>query len=73
MSIIEVLESFEIEVRNRKTTPETVHVYERKWGDWRITKKSQDFQKLDSNTADFVVDLKPNEVKTVSYTVDTKW
>jgi hypothetical protein len=66
-------ESFEIEVRNRKTTAETVHVYERKWGDWTITEKSHDFQKLDSNTADFVLHLKPNEVQTVKYRVDTKW
>jgi hypothetical protein len=73
ISEVETLESFEIEVRNRKSTAETVHVYERKWGDWKVTKKSQDFDKLDSNTADFVVNLKPNEVKTVSYTVHTRW
>jgi hypothetical protein len=69
----EVSESFEIEVRNRSTTSKTVDVYERKWGDWTIKKKNLDFKKLDSNTAVFTVDLKPNEVKTVSYTVFTKW
>ncbi len=68
-----VSETFEIEVRNRKETSESVHVLERHWGDWRVTKKNQDFEKLDSNTADFVVTLKPNEVKTVSYTVETRW
>jgi len=66
-------EVFEIVVKNRKETPETVHVYERHYGDWDITKKSMDFKKLDSITADFVVDLKPDEVKTVTYTVETKW
>ncbi len=68
-----VSESFEIEVRNRKEVPDTVHVYERHWGDWHVTKKSQDFVKLDANTMDFVVSLKPNEVRTVSYTVETRW
>jgi hypothetical protein len=73
VSANEVSEGFEVEVRNRKTTPETVHVYERKWGDWKITKTNHNFVKLDSNTADFVLDLKPNEVQTIAYTVDTKW
>ncbi|HWD37409.1 MAG TPA: hypothetical protein VG944_01050 [Fimbriimonas sp.] len=73
ISNIEFQESFEVEVRNRKKTAETVHVYERHWGDWKIIDKNHDFAKLDSNTADFVLKLQPNEVQTVSYTVDTKW
>jgi hypothetical protein len=68
-----VEESFEIEVRNRKSTPETVHVYERRYGDWKVTQKSQDFAKLDANTIDFVVQLKAGETKKVSYTVITSW
>jgi len=68
-----VSESFEIEVRNRKTVADTVHVYERHWGDWRVTAKSQDFVKLDANTADFVVTLKPDETRKVTYTVETRW
>lgn len=66
-------QSFEIEVRNRKDTAETVHVMERMWGDWKITAKNMDFEKLDANTAQWVVELKPNEVKTVTYTVVTTW
>lgn len=66
-------EQFEIEVRNRKEEPETVYVYERHYGDWQITAKSQAYDKLDSNTAQFVVNLQPNEVKKVRYTVETKW
>ena len=68
-----VRESFEIEVRNRKETPETVYVLERHYGDWNIQNKNMAFTKLDSNTAQFVVDLKAGEVKKVIYTVDTKW
>ena len=66
-------ESFEIEVRNRSAMPESVEVLERHYGDWTITAKSQEFAKLDSNTAQFKVDLLPNQVKKVIYTVETKW
>jgi hypothetical protein len=68
-----VSESFEIEVRNRKQVSDTVHIYERHFGDWRVTAKSQDFVKLDANTADFVVTLKPDETRKVTYTVETRW
>lgn len=66
-------EQYEVEVRNRKEVPETVYVLERHWGDWNILEKSQTFEKLDANTIQFVMKLKPNEVAKVSYTVDTKW
>lgn len=66
-------QTFEVEVRNRKDTAETVHILERMWGDWKITQKNTDFEKLDANTAQWVVVLKPNEVKTVTYTVVTTW
>ncbi|MBX3111448.1 MAG: DUF4139 domain-containing protein [Fimbriimonadaceae bacterium] len=66
-------ESFEIELRNRKETPETVHVWERHWGDHKVIKQSMDGKWLDSQIYEFVVDLKPNEVKTVTYTIETEW
>ncbi len=68
-----VRETFEIEVRNRKAVAETVFLYERHWGDWKITDKSDAFVKEDSSTAVFELKLKAGEVKTVSYTVETKW
>lgn len=67
------VETFEIELRNRKETPETVHVFERHWGEWKVTDKSMEFEKLDSETMQFVVTLKANEVKKVTYTVETRW
>jgi hypothetical protein len=66
-------ESFEIEVRNRKKAAETVYVYERHWGDWRYTEKSMDFVKEDANTAVFELKLAADEVKTIKYTVETRW
>jgi len=66
-------ESFSIEVRNRKDTPETVYVLERHWSDWKISGESMKFTKLDANTIEFKVDLKAGESKTITYTVNTKW
>ncbi|MEZ0326790.1 MAG: DUF4139 domain-containing protein [Fimbriimonas sp.] len=68
-----VQETYEIEVRNRKDSPESVYVIERSWGDWKLVKQSQDFVKLDSNTFQFLVPLKAGEVKKVTYTIETRW
>lgn len=67
------VETFEIEIRNRKESAETVHVIERHWGDWKVTDKNLDFKKLDSESMEFVVELKANEVRKVVYTVETRW
>jgi hypothetical protein len=66
-------ETFEIEVRNRKETSETVHVIERHWGDWRIVAHSHNWTRLDANAVQFVLALKPDETVKVQYTVETKW
>lgn len=66
-------ETYTVEVRNRKETAETVYVMERSYGDWKITAKSQEFTKLDANTFQFAVNLKPNEVKQVTYTIQSKY
>jgi len=66
-------ETFSIEVRNRKETPETVYVLERHWSDWKVSGESMKFTKLDANTMEFKVDLKAGETKTITYTVNTKW
>lgn len=68
-----VEETFEIEVRNRKETPETVYVMERKWGDWEVLSKTMAFDKLDSTTMQFTLKLKAGEVQKVTYTVRTTW
>ncbi|MHB8635013.1 MAG: DUF4139 domain-containing protein [Fimbriimonadaceae bacterium] len=66
-------ETFEIEVRNRKATPETVEVLERHYGDWTVEKTSEPFTKADANTMRYTLNLQPNEVRKVTYTVDTHW
>lgn len=66
-------ETFSVQVRNRKEIAEQVTLLERHWGDWKVTSKSDPFDKPDSNTMQFELMLKPNEVKTVTYTVETRW
>ncbi len=68
-----VSETFEVEVRNRKEEPTTVNVWERHYGDWKVRDNNLNFKKLDSDVMEFVLELKPNEVKTVRYTVETHW
>ena len=65
--------SYSIEVRNRKKVGETVYVYEHQTGDWKVIAKSDPYIKEDSSTMIFEVRLKSNEVKTVKYTVESKW
>ncbi len=65
--------SYSIEVRNRKKVAETIYVYEHQTGDWKVTDKSDPYIKEDSSTMIFEVRLKANEVKTVKYTVESKW
>ncbi len=66
-------ETFEIEVRNRKEVAERVYVYERHYAEWEIPKTSMAWNKLDSQTMEYVVDLKANETKTITYTIITRW
>jgi hypothetical protein len=63
---------YEIELRNRKETAQKVYVIEHPDGDWRILKENVPSTKLDANTLQFELTLKPNEVKTISYTIEIK-
>ncbi|MDQ2985099.1 MAG: hypothetical protein M3R13_00060 [Armatimonadota bacterium] len=66
-------EDFEIKVRNRKKVNETVRVVEHAWSDWRILRESMQSTKKDSNTFEYMVTLKPDEEKVITYTVRTRW
>ncbi|HEX3857047.1 MAG TPA: hypothetical protein VHY30_07110 [Verrucomicrobiae bacterium] len=69
-------ESFEIKLRNRKKdAPVEIRVVEHlyRWNNWNITAKSDDFVKKDSQTIEFRVSVKPDEEKTVIYTVHYSW
>ena len=59
----------EVEVRNRKAVPATVDVVERVFaGDWRILESTHEAERLDGRTAQFTVELAPDETVTVRYT-----
>jgi len=69
-------ESFEIKLRNRKKdAPVEIRAVEHlyRWSNWEITAKSDDFTKTDAQTIEFRVPVKPDEEKTVTYTVHYSW
>jgi hypothetical protein len=69
-------ESFEIKLRNRKKdAPVEIRVVEHlyRWSNWEITKKSDDFTKKDSQTIEFRIPVKPDEERTIAYTVHYSW
>ena len=69
-------ETFEIKLCNRKKTDAVEirvveHLY--RWSNWQIMKKSDDFVKKDAQTIEFRILVKPDEEKTVTYTVHYAW
>jgi hypothetical protein len=68
-------ELFEIKLRNRKKEAVEVRVVEHLYrgATWEIPEKSTTFLKIDSQTIEFSVEVKPDEEKTVSYTVHYTW
>jgi hypothetical protein len=68
-------ETFEIKVRNHKSTPVEVRVVEHlyRWTNWEIRKNSDQYNKLDSQTVDFTVQIPSNGEKTVTYQVHYSW
>jgi hypothetical protein len=69
-------ETFEIKLRNhKKDAPVEIRVVEHlyRWSNWDITAKSDDFVKKDSQTIEFRIPVKPDEERTVTYTVHYSW
>jgi hypothetical protein len=68
-------ESFEITLRNHKTTPVEMRVVEHlyRWNNWKITANSDDFKQKDSQTIEFRVPVPPNGERKVTYSVHYSW
>jgi hypothetical protein len=68
-------ESFEIKLRNHKTTAIEVRIVEHlyRWTNWDIVKNSDVFRKIDSKTMEFTVQIPADGEKTVSYKVHYSW
>ena len=68
-------ESFEIKLRNHKKEPVEIRVVEHlyRWVNWEITTKTDDFTKSNAQEMAFRIPVKPDEEKTVTYTVHYSW
>ncbi len=68
-------ETFEIKLRNRKKEAVPFRVVEHlyRWNNWKITAQSDEFKKTDAQTIEFRVNVKPDEEKTITYTVHYSW
>ncbi|MDQ3119981.1 MAG: hypothetical protein M3Q89_10510 [Verrucomicrobiota bacterium] len=68
-------ESYEIKVRNHKKELVEMRVVEHlfRWFTWEITGNSDPFIKTNAQTMEFRVPLKPDEEKTIRYTVRYTW
>jgi hypothetical protein len=69
-------ESFEIKLRNRKKDAAVEirvveHLY--RWSNWNVTAQSDEFTKKDAQTIEFRIPVKPDEERTVTYTVHYSW
>ena len=63
-------QGFEIKLRNRKADPVDVKVVEHLNGpNWTVLEKSDDFTKKDASTIEFLIPLKPDEERSVTYRV----
>ena len=68
-------QTFEIKLRNHKKEPVEIRVLEHatRGGNWTLTAQSQPHEKKDATTLEFRVPLKPDEEKTVTYTIRYTW
>lgn len=68
-------ESFEIKLRNHKKEAVEIRVVEHlfRWFTWEMTEKSDPFVKMNAQTIEFRVQLKPDEEKTIRYTAHYSW
>jgi hypothetical protein len=68
-------ETFEIKVRNRKKEDAEVRIVEHlyRWHTWEIKEKSDPFNKMDSQTIEFRVPVKPDEERVVTYFAHYSW
>jgi hypothetical protein len=68
-------ESFEITLRNRKKEPVTIRVIEHLYraANSEITAKSHDFKKIKSDEVEFLLPVKADEERVLTYTVKYSW
>jgi hypothetical protein len=69
-----VTETIRITVRNHKTEPVEVQVYEHpwRWNQWEM-KTTSEYEKVDQSTVRFPVKLGRDEEKTIEYSITYTW
>lgn len=70
-----IVETYSIQLRNHKEAAQKVIIRENlfRWTNWEITRKTDDFEKIDARTIHFEVTVPANGEKTVEYTVRYTW
>lgn len=70
-----VEETFEIKLRNHKTEPAEIFVYEHpwRWNEWDIKTATAAWEKIDQTTIRFPIKLQKDEEKTINYTIRYNW
>jgi hypothetical protein len=70
-----VEETIEIKIRNHKKEAIEVLVYEHpwRWSEWKITKSSMDWEKIDQSTLKFPVKVGKDEESVITYTIRYSW
>ncbi|MDQ8181914.1 hypothetical protein [Pelagicoccus sp. SDUM812005] len=68
-------EEYTLTLKNRKDSPVTIQAIEHlaRWNNWEIQNNTLPFEKIDSNTIVFEVDLDADSERTVTYTVRYTW
>jgi hypothetical protein len=68
-------ETFEVKLRNHKKEEVQVLVCEHpwRWSEWEIKKNSESWEKVDQSTIKFVVRIKKDEEKVLTYTIRYTW
>lgn len=65
--------SYQVSIRNRKSEPVTVRYYVNGWGEWKITKSSQAFEKESQQKSYVDVRVKADSEIQLTYTIEQKY
>ena len=65
--------SYEVSLRNHKDEDVTITVIDHFWGDWKVIDSSHDWEKEDSRTLVWYVDVPEDGETVLTYTVRIEW
>jgi hypothetical protein len=65
--------TIEVVIRNRKTTPESISVYDHFSSEWTVVNSSVKPRRVDARTAEFDLNLDANATTVLSYTIRQSW